>query len=98
MRNYAASATFLRQTTLFADTHALAFIASQWAIFKIFNCDEKTNNTYIKSGIAPTSRLEIPENRKKSSSKTERKRDIKGYTLFALLGPFNLGHTRILTS
>ena len=41
MRNYAASATCLRQTILFADTHVLAFIASQWAMFDIFICDEK---------------------------------------------------------
>ena len=46
MRNYAASATCLRQTTLFADTHVLAFIASQWAMFDIFICDEK-NNQYV---------------------------------------------------
>ena len=46
MRNYAASATCLRQTTLFADTHVLAFIASQWAMFDIFICDEK-NNQYL---------------------------------------------------
>ena len=48
MRNYAASATCLRQTTLFADTHVLAFIASQWAMFDIFICDEK-NNQYLRT-------------------------------------------------
>ena len=41
--NYAASATCLRQTTLFADTHVLAFIASQWTMFDILICDEKSN-------------------------------------------------------
>ena len=41
MRNYAASATFWRQTTLFADIHVLAFIASQLAMFDIFIGDEK---------------------------------------------------------
>ena len=43
MWNYAASATCLRQTTLFADTHVLAFIAYQWTMFDIYICDEKSN-------------------------------------------------------
>ena len=77
MRNYAASATCLRQTTLFADIHVLAFIASQWAMVDIFICDEKSNQYLHLVPNRTHQQAEIPENRKKSSSKTERKRNIK---------------------
>ena len=43
MRTMPRAPPACRQTTLFADTHVLAFIASQWAMFDIFICDEKSN-------------------------------------------------------
>ena len=48
MRNYAASATCLRQTTLFADTQVLAFYCiSMGYVWHIYFATRKTINTYI---------------------------------------------------
>ena len=124
MRNYAASATCLRQTILFADTHILALIASQWAMFDIFICDEKKQSILIFSleSNPPAGLRNLKIERRAAA-----KRNVKGiqsksndrcrswnlmytrssspqaslflfYTLFALLGPFILGHTSIITS
>ena len=124
MRNYAATATCLRQTTLFTDTHVLAFIASQWAMFDIFICDEKKQSilTFSLESHPPAGLRYLKIERRAAA-----KRNVKGiqsklndrchswnlmhtrssspesslflfYTLFALLDPFILGHTSIITS